>query len=128
MRLGALILPLVLVLLASGSARSASNEDLAGFTNREYVDYARDRFEWLTGEARSSHTLAKKFHHLCDGATAAGGNDAGRACDIAKAADEQGVQVLKEGQDLIQGLQKRLGHVPTWAHDADAALAAALGK
>ena len=128
MRLGALTLPLVLVLLASGSAYGASNEDLAGLSNREYVDYARDRFEWLTGEARSSHHLAKKFHRVCDGAAAAGGEDAGRACEIAKAADEQGDQVLKEGQDLLQGLQKRLGHVPTWAREAETALAAALGK
>jgi hypothetical protein len=127
MRLGALTL--LLLLLASASALAVSNEELAGFSNHEYADYARDRFEWLTGEARSSHHLAKKFHHECDLAAAPGANsDSARACEIAKAADEQVDQVLKEGQDLVAGLQKRLGHVPGWAQEADTALLAAAGK
>ena len=127
MRLGALTL--VLVLLSSGSALAVSNEELAGFSNHEYVEYARDRFEWLTGEGRSSHRLAKKFHRECDAAAVPGASpDSGRACEIAKAADERVDQVLNEGQDLMKGLQQRLGHIPNWAQEADAALSAAVGK
>lgn len=127
MRLGALTL--VLALLSSGSALAVSNEELAGFSNHEYAEYARDRFEWLIGEGRSSHHLAKKFHHDCDGAAVPGANsDSARACEIAKAADEQTEKVLKEGQDLLTGLQQRLGHVPNWALEADTALSAAAGK
>jgi hypothetical protein len=127
MRLGALTL--VLALLSSGSALAVSNEELAGFSNHEYVEYARDRFEWLTGESRSSHHLAKKFHHECDGAAVPGASsDSARACEIAKAADEQTDQALKEGKDLMTGLQQRLGHIPSWAREADAALSAAAGK
>ena len=127
MRLG--VLTLLLALLSSGSALAVSNEELAGFSNHEYVEYARDRFEWLTGEGRSSHRLAKKFHHDCDLAAAPGASsDSGRACEIAKAADEQVDQVLKEGQDLVAGLQQRLGHVPKWAQEAAAALSEVAGR
>ena len=55
MRPGPTILALTLALLSTGSALAASNEELSGLSNHEYTDYARDRFEWLTGEGRSSH-------------------------------------------------------------------------
>lgn len=117
---------LVASLAMATTAFAAPNDDLTGLTNREYVDYARDRFEWLTGEARSSHRLASKFHKECKPAGASEGDaDAARACEIAKAADAQSEQIQKEGRDLMAGLQQRLGGVPPWAQTADNLLQAA---
>lgn len=111
-------------LVAAGTALATPDNDLAGLTNREYVDYARDRFEWLTGEARAGHHLEAKARHDCK-AGAPQDSDAGRACEIARAAAEQNQRILQEGRDLMQGLQQRLGGVPPWARSADQALIAA---
>jgi hypothetical protein len=111
------------ILLVASAAWASGNDDLTGLTNREYVEYARDRFEWLTGEARSGHRLAAKFHDDCKpGAPAE--SDAGRACEVAKAADEKNRQIKAEADELMRGLQQRLGAVPPWARSADAALIA----
>jgi hypothetical protein len=129
MRLAALSLLLVPALLAGGSAHATSSEDLSGLSDREYVDYAHDRFEWLIGEGRSGHHVAERFHRQCAQADKRGASaDDKRACEIAKAADEQSASVLKEGQDLIDGLKKRFGEVPEWAREADANLARSVGK
>src|SRR5262245_61795952 len=103
-------LSLLLVALTASGAFAASSDDLSGLSNREYVEYARDRFEWLTGEGRSSHHLASKFHKQCKTDANADTRDADsvRACEIAKAADEQCDRVLQEGRDLLSGLQHRL--------------------
>lgn len=133
MRLAPLALALVPALLAAGSARAVTNEDLSGLSNREYIQYARDRFEWLTGEGRSSHHLARKYHRECEDAAKAGGSGSGsgsgdQACEIAKTADERGEEVLRETGTLVQGLQQRLGHVPEWAREAAAGIAESVGR
>ena len=122
----ALILALALVVSVRGNALAASSEELSGLSNREYVDYVHDRFEWLNGEARSSHRLAVKFHRQCKPEN--GDPDAARACEIAKAADEHSDETLQEGRDLMEGLQHRLGGVPAWAVSADTDLKASAGK
>jgi hypothetical protein len=121
----ALTLALALSLSLAGRARAQSpTDDLAALSNREYVDYVRDRFVWLTGEGRSSHHLILKYQHQCK---PSGDADATRACELTKAAHEQGDRVRKEGQELLLGLQHRLGSVPPWASEAEAALAASVG-
>lgn len=121
-------LGLLLVLaLAGGAAAATPDNDLAGLSNREYEDYTRDRFEWLTGEARSGHRLEAKAKRDCK-AGAAVNTDEGRACEIVKAATDQTDRILQEGQDLLKGLQQRLGHVPAWASVANGQLVAAAGR
>ena len=112
------------ILLVATAAWAAPNDDLTGLTNREYVEYARDRFEWLTGEARSGHRLATMFHEDCKPGAPID-SDGARACEVAKAADEQNRQIKAEADDLMRGLQQRLGGVPPWARSADAAVIAA---
>ena len=48
-------LGLLLVLALAGGASAAADNDLSGLSKREYEDYARDRFEWLTGERVDRH-------------------------------------------------------------------------
>lgn len=118
------------LLLVLGLARGASatpDGDLAGLTNREYEDYVRDRFEWLTGEARSGHRLEAKAKRDCK-PDAGKETDGGRACEMLKAADEQAERILREGRDLLAGLQQRLGSVPAWARVANGQLVAASGR
>lgn len=121
-----LALILALMTFSAGSAGAASTDDLAGLTNREYVEYVRDRFEWLTGEARSGNRLAQKFKRECR-ATPNNDPDAERACEISRAAQDQNQAVLREARDLMSGLQKRLGGVPPWARHQDALLHQAVG-
>jgi hypothetical protein len=116
-------------LLAGGIAHATSTEDLTSLSDREYVEYVRDRYEWLTGEGRSGHHLAKKYSHQCEGAAKPGASgDDMRACEVAQAAQDQCDRALKEGQDLLVGLQKRLGTVPPWARDAYANLEQSVGR
>jgi len=123
----ALLASLLVLTLAGGARAASSNDELAGLSNREYVEYVRDRFEWLTGEGRTSHRLAEKFRRQCR-ASSGGDADGARACEVARAADEQSAHVLQEGNDLLTGLQQRFGGVPPWARNADAALEASIGK
>lgn len=120
-------LGLLLVLSLAGRAAASPDSDLAGLSTREYEDYTRDRFEWLTGEARSGHRLAAKARHDCM-PDAAPDTDGGRACEILKAAREQSDRILREGRDLLVGLQQRLGSVPAWARAANGQLTAATGR
>jgi hypothetical protein len=117
----------LLIVLASTAAWAGPSADLAGLTDREYVEYARDRFEWLAGEARAGKRLASKFHRECR-PDAPVNSDAARACEVARAADQEAEQVSKEGRDLIDGLRKRLGTVPPWALGADARLETVIHK
>jgi len=110
-----------LVVATSAVAWAAPNDELKGLTDREYVEYARDRFEWLLGEARASQRLAGKFRRDCQPGSPAD-SDAGRACEVSKAADEQTARISQEGHDLLEGLRQRLGTVPPWAQHADAGL------
>lgn len=114
---------ILLAALVGTSAWAAPNEELKGLTDREYVEYARDRFEWLVGEARSSQRLAGKFREQCRKGPPAD-DDTARACEVAKAADEQTARISHEGHDLVDGLRQRLGTVPPWALHADAGLEA----
>ena len=117
-----------LVLLAcAGNAPAAPDGDLAGLSTREYEEYARERFEWLTGEARSGHRLEVRARHDCESA-APPKSDAGRACALARAASEQSERVVQEGRDLLVGLEQRLGRIPAWAQQADERLLAAAGR
>lgn len=120
-------LGLLLVLALAGGAAAAPDNDLSGLSTREYEDYTRDRFEWLTGEARSGHRIEAKAKRDCKPGVAVN-TDEGRACEIFKAATRQTDRILQEGQDLITGLQQRLGRVPAWASVADAQLTAAAGR
>lgn len=120
-------LGLLLVLALAGRASAANDNDLSGLSNREYEDYARDRFEWLTGEARSGHRLEAKAKRDCKPAAATNTDD-GRACEVLKAANEQTDRILQEGRDLLLGLQKRLGTVPPWARVSNGLLVAAAGR
>ena len=117
-----------LVLLAcAGSAVAGPNGDLSGLTTREYEDYTRERFEWLTGQARSGHRLEARAQHDCEpGAPAK--SEPGRACALAQAASAQTEQALQESHDLLEGLEQRLGHIPIWARDADDRLLTAAGR
>jgi hypothetical protein len=117
-----------LVLLAlAGSASASPNGDLTGLSNREYEEYTRDRFEWLTGEARSGQRLAAKARRDCKPG-APMGTDGERACEMAKAASDQEDRILQEGRDLLDGLEQRLGSVPPWAREMDTQLDAAAGR
>jgi hypothetical protein len=117
-----------LVLLAlAGSAFASSNGDLTALSNREYEEYARDRFEWLTGEARSGRRLESKARNACKPGEPVG-TDGERACEMAKAASDQADRILKEGRDLLSGLEQRLGGVPSWARELDTDLVAAAGR
>jgi hypothetical protein len=120
-------LGLLLVLAFARGAAASPDNDLSGLSNREYEDYARDRFEWLTGEARSGHRLESKAKHDCKPAAATNSDD-GRACEMLKAASEQTDRILQEGRDLLTGLQQRLGSVPPWARVANGLLVAAAGR
>lgn len=120
-------LGVLLVLALAGGASAAPDNDLSGLSNREYEDYARNRFEWLTGEARSGHRLEAKAKRDCK-PDASTNSDDGRACEILKAASEQTDRILKEGRDLLTGLQERLGSVPPWARVANGLLVAAAGR
>ena len=120
-------LGLLLVLALAGGAAAAPDNDLSGLSNREYEDYTRDRFEWLTGEARSGHRLEAKAKRDCKPGAAVN-TDEGRACEIFKAATDQTDRILQEGQDLLKGLQQRLGRVPAWASVANGQLTAAAGR
>lgn len=113
----------LLAVLVGTSAWAAPNDELEGLTDREYVDYARDRFEWLVGEARASQRLAGKFREQCRKGSPEN-DDTARACEVAKAADEQTGRITHEGHDLVDGLRQRLGSVPPWALRADAGLEA----
>jgi hypothetical protein len=118
----------VLVLLAlAGSALASSNGDLTALSNREYEEYARDRFEWLTGEARSGHRLESKARRDCKPGAPLG-TDGERACEMAKAASDQADRILQEGRDLMAGLEQRLGTVPPWAREMDTQLDSAAGR
>lgn len=117
----------LLAAAVSTTAWAAPSADLAGLTDREYVEYARDRFEWLTGEARAGKRLASKFHRECQ-PEAPVNSDAARACEVARAADQEAEQVSQEGHDLIEGLRQRLGTVPPWALGADAKLETVIHK
>ena len=123
----ALGLLLVLALAGSGNAAAAPDNDLSGLTNREYEEYTRDRFEWLTGEVRSGHRLEAKAKRDCKPGAAVN-TDEGRACEILKASTDQTDRILQEGQDLVKGLQQRLGRVPAWASVANGQLIAAAGR
>ena len=112
------------ILLAASATLAAPTEDLSGFSDRQYVDYARERFEWLIGEARSGHRLAAQYQDQCK-PDAPPDSDAGRACEVARAADRQHREIMQEADALIRGLKQRLGAVPSWARRADAALIAA---
>jgi hypothetical protein len=114
---------ILVAVLVGTSAWAAPNDELKGLTDREYVEYARDRFEWLVGEARSSQRLAGKFREQCRKGSP-DNDDTARACEVAKAADEQTVRISQEGHDLVDGLRQRLGNVPPWALHADADLEA----
>jgi len=111
----------------SPAAWAAPNDDLAGLTDREYVEYTRDRFEWLLGEARASQRLAGKFRSDCRPGDPTD-SDADRACEVVKAADERMERISNEGHDLLDGLRQRLGTVPPWAARADAGLEAVTQK
>jgi hypothetical protein len=112
------------ILLFSSAALAAPPDDLSPLTNRQYVDYARDRFEWLTGYVRSGQRVIVKFKPQCR-PDAAPDSDAARACEITKAAEQQQREVLEEADALMRGLQQRFGTVPRWARRADAQLIAA---
>jgi hypothetical protein len=120
-------LGLLLVLTLSGGAAAAPDNDLSGLSNREYEDYTRDRFEWLTGEARSGHRLEAKARRDCKPGAAVN-TDEGRACEIVKASTDQTDRILQEGQDLLKGMQQRLGRVPAWASVANGQLVTAAGR
>jgi hypothetical protein len=117
-----------LVLLAcAGRAPAAPDGDLAALSTREYEEYVRERFEWLTGQARSGHRLEARARQDCEPA-ASPVSDPGRACALARAATEQCDRVVQEGRGLVEGLEQRLGRVPTWARDAGEKLLAAAGR
>ncbi|MBY0278058.1 hypothetical protein K2Z84_22215 [Candidatus Binatia bacterium] len=120
-------LGLLLVLGLAGKPSASPNSDLAALTNREFEDYARDRFKWLTGEARSGHHLEARAKRECK-PDAGAETDEGRACEMLKAADEQAERILLEGRDLLAALQQRLGSVPAWARVANGQLVAATGR
>jgi hypothetical protein len=120
LRVAAAALALVLAPLHAAAVESTEGA-LAAMTDREFVEYAHDRFEWLQGEARVTHDLSAKFHRQCrpdEPSTSEGA----RACEIAKAADERASTVLDEERTLLHGLQARFGAVPRWARAADAEL------
>lgn len=117
----------LLLLACAGSAPAAPDGDLAGLSTREYEEYVRERFEWLTGQARSGHRLEVQARRDCEPAAPAV-SDPGRACALARAATEQSERVVREGRDLLEGLEQRLGGVPAWALTADEKLLAAAGR
>jgi hypothetical protein len=112
---------LLLAVAASTAALAAPNDDLTGLSDGQYVEYARVRFAWLTDEIRVNHRLSGKFHRECQ-KDAQPNSDAARACEVAKATDQERAQMLQEGRDLMRGLQQRLGAVPRWARNADVEL------
>lgn len=117
-------LGVVVLLACAGSTRAAADDDLSRLSTREYQEYAHERFEWLTGQARSGHRLEEQARHACEPA-APPQSDPGRACALAQAASEQSERVVQEGRGLLEGLEQRLGRVPPWAQQADAKLLAA---
>lgn len=115
------------VVAGTATAWAAPNDDLKALTDREYVEYARDRFAWLTGEARASQRLASKFRRDCRPGSPTD-SDPGRACEVVKAADAQSERISSEAHELRDGLRQRLGSVPPWAAQADAGLEAVTHK
>jgi len=103
-----------IVVLAAAATRAG---DLEALTDQEYSGYVRDRMAALTGEAEAMERIRAKYRGQCDPASPSD-SDASRACELLNAAHTRELEMRAEEHGLIDGLERRYGHVPAWARRA----------